>query len=141
MPASFLILLCFHVEGETGLFRLIGGSFRLGIGGGGGTGGAAGDVGLTALRADGGVQGHGLTDHLAVLPLGLGLLPDHMLHLMPPDGGGRLVRVHAGGGLEGDAHVVGPVLILALLAGLALTLLQGLLRPLDALGRILVHRD
>ena len=49
---------------------------------------------------------------------------------MAPDGGGRLIGGDVSGCLEGHAGVVGAVLILPLLAGLALTLLHDLLGAL-----------
>ena len=73
------------------------------------------------------MDGHRLADHLPVLPLGLGLLPDHMLLLMTTDSGGRLLRGHICSGLKRHPRVIGAVLILAVLAGLALGLLHNLL--------------
>ena len=68
-----------------------------------------------------------MADNAPVLPAGLGLLPDNVLHLMAADCRGDLLRGNAGGGLEGDAHVVGAVLVLAPLAGLAFPFLQSIL--------------
>ena len=60
---------------------------------GDGTGSAAGNIGFTALWANPRVHSHTLADHLPALPVGLGLLPVNMFHLMAPDGGGRLFRL------------------------------------------------
>ena len=83
--------------------------------------------------------GHALADDLPVLPLGLGLFPDHVFHLVPPDRRGGLVRIDLGGGFEGHAGVVGPILILAFLTGLALALLHDLLGTLGLLGGGVFH--
>ena len=99
----------------------------------------AGHIGPAALRADRVVIGHRLADHPAVVPLGLGLLTDHVLVLMAPHGGGRLLRGDVGGGLEGHAGVVRPVLVLALLARLSLALLQGGLGALHAGGPVVLQ--
>ena len=72
----------------------------------------------------------GLGDHLPALPGRLGPLPDHMLPLMAHDLGGRFLRADAGGRLEGDAGIVGAVLVLPPGAGLAL----GLSGPVQAAG-------
>ena len=64
------------------------------------------------------MQAHALADHLAVLAASLGLLPNDVLLFMAPDCRRGLVRVDVGGGLVGNARVVGAVLVLALLAGL-----------------------
>lgn len=108
---------------------------------GGGAGGAAGDIDLAAFRANGGVEGDRLADHLPVFPHSGGLLPDHMLLLMAPNGGSRLLRGDVGGGLEGDAGVVRLVLILPFLTGLALGFLHDLLGGfglLELLGRLVL---
>ena len=89
-------------------------------GAGTGAGGAAGHIDLAAFRADGRVVGHRLGDDFPVLPLSLGLFPDHMLLLVAADGRCRQLRRHIGGGFEGYPGIVRAVLILPLLTGLAL---------------------
>ena len=73
------------------------------------------------------MQRNALAYHFTILLLGLGLLVEYMLHLMAADGGGGAVRIDPGGRLEGNAGVVGAVLVLALLTGFTASVFRGLL--------------
>lgn len=84
------------------------------------SGGSACHVNAAALRADGCVICHRLGEDFLVLPLRLGLRVGHVFQFMGANGGRRAFRADAGGRFEGDARVVGAVLIFAVFAGLAL---------------------
>ena len=73
------------------------------------------------------MQRHRLADNLTVFPSGLCLFTHNMLLLMSPYNGGGLFGGDSGGSFEGNAGIVGAVLIFALLAGLALAFLHNLL--------------
>lgn len=60
-----------------------------------------------------------LGEDFLILPLGLGLGVGHMLHFMGAYGGCRAFRADACGRFEGNAGIVGAVLVFAVLAGLA----------------------
>ena len=113
---------------ERGLFLLLFKQLGNGVRTGSGTSGSARDVRFAALRTDCGMQRHRLADNLTVFPSGLCLFTHNMLLLMSPYNGGGLFGGDSGGSFEGNAGIVGAVLIFALLAGLALAFLHNLLR-------------
>ena len=88
-------------------------------GAGDGGGGAAGDVGLAAFGADRGVDLHVLRYHLAPFLLRFRLLAIDVFVLVRAHSRARLFGCDMGRGLEGNAGVVGPVLVFPVLAGLA----------------------
>ena len=78
---------------------------------------ATGYIYFTTFWADAGVQHDALTYYLSILALSLGLLVEYVLHLMSPNRSGSRIRIDSGGALEGDAWIIGAVLVFALLAG------------------------
>ena len=106
---------------ERGLFLLLFKQLGNGVRTGSGTSGSARDVSFAALRTDCGMQRHRLADNLTVFPSGLCLLTHNMLLLMSPHDGGGLFGGDSGGSFEGNAGIVGAVLIFPLFCTLRTT--------------------
>ena len=92
-----------------------------------GTCGSAGYICLTTFGTNACVQRHTLAYHLTVLPIGFGLLMEHVLHLVTPNSGSGGIGIDSGRRLKGDARIIGAVLIFALLTGLTAAVLCGFL--------------